>query len=168
MITQRKQKRQGRHKGSVPAKHTPQPKPLTSDEQDILAYGDRICDFLVKSGGAYKRLTGDIQLNVFHALGSRQYVIKEENGEIVYFACYWKVHKEDLESVMERMRPPDISHGTVIYVAEAGNTGGRRGMTDMIRSLRAAMPEFKGALWHRPTKEDHVYNFQRQRGETFG
>jgi hypothetical protein len=130
-----------------------------------LELGDRICDFLLSCGGAYQVLTGELQTNVFYALGSRQYVLKEENGEIVYFASWWMIQPEDVEGVMERVKPLDISHGSTVYVSECGNKKGRKGMAEMIGAIRGKVGRVDGAFWHRPAKADKIYHFPRQTGK---
>jgi hypothetical protein len=136
---------------------------MTDDE--ILQLGDRICAFLLSCGGSYKRMTGEVQENVFYSLGSGQYVMKEESGEIVYFASYWKIQPQDVEGVMARIKPVDLSHGTVMYVTEAGNKDGKRGMAEIIKRLREQAEGMKGLFWHRPAKKDKVYHFPSQRGK---
>lgn len=132
---------------------------------EALALGDRICTFLLSCGGAYRQLTGEIQHNVFFALGSRQYVMKEVDGEIVYFVSYWRVRPEDVEGVMERVKPQDLTDGTVMYVSEAGNKGGKQGMAEIIKRLRGQGVGLQGLFWHRPAKQDQVYHFPSQRGK---
>lgn len=130
-----------------------------------LELGDRICAWLLSCGGAYKVLTGELQTNIFHALGSRQYVLKEEGGEIIWFASYWLIHAAEVEKVISRITPDDVSRGSVVYVTEAGNRAGRRGMAEMIGAIRKNVGPVDGAFWHRPTKKDQVYHFPRQTGK---
>ena len=130
-----------------------------------LYLGDRICEFLISTGGAYKELTGDIQRNVFHALGSKQYVMKEDETGIVYFVSYWKVRPEEIVDVADRVHPQDITHGSVMYVSEAGNKGGKKAMAEIITRLREQATGLKGLFWHRPAKADKVYYFPSQRGK---
>lgn len=131
---------------------------------EILALGDRVCDFLLSCGGAYKKLTGELQENVFYSLGSGQYVIGITGGKIIYFASYWKVRPEDVEGVMERVKPLDLSAGTVMYISEAGNKAGKRGMTEIVKRLRGQAQGMKGLFWHRPCKQDQIYYFPSQKG----
>lgn len=135
---------------------------MTRDE--ALTLGDRICDFLVSCGGPYKRVTGTMQLNVADALGSQQYVMREENGEIVYFAAYWRVRREDVEGVMDRVKPLELATGSVMYVSEAGNKGGPAAMAEIVKRLRKQAPWGRGLFWHRAAKHDQVQHFPSQRG----
>jgi hypothetical protein len=132
---------------------------------EILALGDRICAFLISCGGAYKELTGELQGNVFYSLGSGQYVIGITGGKIVYFASYWRVRPEDVEGVMERIKPLELSTGSVMYVSEVGNKAGKRGMAEIVKRLRAQAKGLKGLFWHRVAKQDRVYYFPSQQGE---
>lgn len=127
--------------------------------------GDRICAFILSCGGAYTGLNAEIERSVFYALGSNQYILKEDNGEIIYFASYWKIHQADVQAVMGRVLPGDVSHGSVLYVTEAACRGGRKETAEMIRRLREQAAPFHGAFWHRPAKADQIYHFPRQRGK---
>lgn len=129
-----------------------------------LELGDRICHFLVQCGGAYHKLTPEIQFNVFHALGSQQYVLKEDADGIVYFASYWRVRPEDMVDVVDRIKPGDLKNGTVMYVSEAASRGGMADMAEIVRRLRDQAVGLHGLFWHRPGKKDAIYYFPSQRG----
>lgn len=127
---------------------------------------NRICAFLVEMGGAYTRLTPEVQQSVLIAMYSRQFVIRiSGNGDIQYFACWWCVHPKDVDALRERVKPVDIYTGTVMYVVEAGNRMGRRGMIEMVKRIRDRAVGMRGVFWHRPTKEDRVYDFPSQKGK---
>jgi hypothetical protein len=133
---------------------------------DALALGDKICDFLISCGGPYKEINGEIQFNVMYALGSQQFIMREEDGEILYFVCWWRVQPEDVENVTERIRPIDLSHGSVLYITEAGNKLGPRGMAEIRKRIRAAAGgDAQGVFWHRPIKNDKILSFPHQKGK---
>jgi hypothetical protein len=134
-------------------------------ENEALNLGDKICDFLVSCGGAYNRLTQAMQWNVFFALGSGQYALKEENGEVVCFISFWRIHHADVESVAERVKPLDLVRGPVVYISEMGNKGTRKDMADIITEVRELVPKAEGVFWHRPAKGDRLYHFPLQRGK---
>lgn len=138
---------------------------MTFGEANILA--DRICAFILSCGGIYAAgLTAELQRSVFLALGSQQYVLKEENGGIVYFASYWKISPDDVINVMARKSyPADISHGTVLYITEAVCKGGKQDTFEMVRRVRKQAAPFAGVFWHRPAKKDRICNFPRQKGK---
>ena len=123
----------------------------------VLKLGNEICDFLESTGGSYKNLSSEVVHNVFWSLGTGHYVW--EPGR--YFACYWRIRPEDIEDVKARIKPLDIVHGDVMYVADAASKGR---LSDMIRALRRHAPWMNGAFWHRPAKQGAVYHFGRQRG----
>jgi hypothetical protein len=43
---------------------------------------EKICSFLISTGGAYKRVTPSMQENVLYALVTRQFIIKIKNKDI--------------------------------------------------------------------------------------
>lgn len=136
---------------------------MTEPEAQTLC--DRICDFLISCGGAYKRLTGEMQWNVLHALGTRQFVMKEKDGEILYFASFWKIQPGAVQSVLSRIKPADLIYGSVVYVSEAANKGRRKDLAEMITGIRKQAGNAQGVLWHRPAKADKAYYFTRQKGK---
>ena len=105
----------------------------------------------------YGPLQAPAVYNIFWALGTGHYVWKEDE----YFACYWCIHPEDVDDVKDRIKPLDITHGTVMYVAEAAS---RVGLGEVIKALRKQAVGMKGLFWHRPAKKDKVYNFPSQQG----
>jgi hemolysin-activating ACP:hemolysin acyltransferase len=126
---------------------------------------DKICHFLLAMGGAYHKLTGEMQENILVCLASRQFVIRiDGKGYIQYFACWFKIHPDDVEGMKERVRPYDVYTGSVMYVVEAGNKLGKRGMVEMVKKIRAKAEGMKGVFWHRPTKQDKVFDFPSQKG----
>lgn len=139
--------------------------------QNLLPYEvvDKLCQrieqFLVDCGGIYKSVTGLMTMNIMEALVTRNFVIKiDKTGDIRYFACYWKIHPEDLEAVKERYRPYDTITGSIVYVAEMGNKEGRQGIKEISRKIREKAKGCQGVFWHRPAKEDKVYYFPSQKG----
>lgn len=136
---------------------------LDFDRADMLC--GMICDFLVSCGGPYKEVTGDMQRKILVCIASRQFIIKIRDGKIRYFACWLKVKPENIEMVKERVLPYDVFTGSIMYVAEAANRDGKRGMAEMVRRIRAAGKGMQGVFWHRPSKEDTVYHFPSQKGK---
>lgn len=129
--------------------------------QEVRDLGDHICDFLEECGGPYEKLHSEVIYNVFWSLGAGHYVW--DPGR--YFACYWCVQPEDVADVRNRVKPLDITHGSVMYVAEAAS---KVGLGEVVRRLRAQAVGMAGLFWHRPTKADRVYNFPSQRGAENG
>lgn len=130
---------------------------------------DRICDFLMSCGGAYHKLTGTMQETILACLASRQFIIRiDGKGDIQYFACWFKLKPEDVEGMKERVRPYDIYSGSYMYVVEAGNKMGKKGMADMVKKIRARAEGMQGVFWHRPTKKDKIYDFPSQKGGIYG
>jgi hypothetical protein len=126
---------------------------------------DEIYDFLLECGGAYKDINGHTQENIIVALASRQFLIKITQEGIRYFICWYRLKPEDVEGMKERVKPVDIYTGSVMYVAEIGNKDGKQGMAEICKRLRAAGKGMKGIFWHRPEKEDRVFDFPSQRGK---
>lgn len=125
----------------------------------------RIEQFLVECGGNYKGVTGEMTYNIMEALVTKNFIIKiDKDGGIRYFACFWRIHPEDIEAVQQRCRPYDTLTGSVIYVAECGNKEGRAGMKEIARRIREKAVNCQGVLWHRPVKEDRCYYFPSQKG----
>ena len=123
-----------------------------------LELGNRICDFLQEQGGPYESLAPEVIYNVFWSLGAGHYLAKPSNTDDIETAFQ---RPEDVAAVQERVKPLDITHGTVMYVAEAAS---KIGMTELVRALRRKAVGMKGVFWHRPAKADKVYNFPSQRG----
>lgn len=123
----------------------------------VLELGNQICDFLQEQGGPYETLSPEVVYNVFWSLATGHYIWEPET----YFVCYWCIRPEDVAAVQERVKPLDITHGTVMYVAEAAS---KIGLAEPIRALRRKAVGMKGVFWHRPAKADKVYNFPSQRG----
>jgi len=106
-----------------------------------------------------------MQESVLACLASRQFIIRiDGKGDIQYFACWFKIHPDDVEGMKERVRPYDVYTGSVMYVVEAGNKLGKRGMVEMVKKIRAKAEGMKGVFWHRPTKQDKVFDFPSQKG----
>ncbi len=123
--------------------------------EEIRLLGDEVCDFMEEM---YGPLQSSVVYNVFLALCDGHYVWSPGR----YFACYWKVHPDDVQRVMNREKPLDISHGTVMYVSEAAS---KSGLAEVIKELRKQAVGMKGLFWHRPSKKDKVYLFPSQEGE---
>lgn len=126
--------------------------------EEVQALGDEICDFMEEM---YGKLQAEVVYNIFWSLGTGHYVWKP--GE--YFACYWCVQPEDVPDVRARIKPLDITHGSVMYVAEAAS---KVGLAEVVKRLRKQAVGMKGLFWHRPAKQDKVYNFPSQQGATNG
>lgn len=121
---------------------------------------DEVTNFFGAQGGAYQRVTGTVQENVLFCLAARQYVYSPGR----YFACYFRVWPQDVDSLKERVRPVDVVSGPVMYVAEAACLPGA--MKDMIVALRKGAKGWgAGVFWHRPARKDRVAFFPSQRGE---
>ena len=129
---------------------------MTPAEVRIL--GDKICDFME---AAYGKLQTDVVYNIFWSLGTGHYVWKEDQ----YFACYWCIRPEDVQDVKDRIKPLEITHGSVMYVAEAAS---KVGLSEVVKVLRKQAIGMKGLFWHRPAKKDKIYNFPSQQGATNG
>lgn len=136
--------------------------------EEAYRLADRIYGFLTSCGGTYENITAEAEWNILFALGSGQYVLKEENGEIVYFVSYWKVRQEDVDGVMERVKPLELKTGNVMYISEAGNKLGKKGMAEIIKRLREQAVGMQGLFWHRPAKDDQVFHFPSQKGAHHG
>lgn len=120
--------------------------------------GDQICDFMEEM---YGPLSAGVVYNIFFSLGTGHYVWDPDR----YFVCYWRVHPEDVEGVRNRVKPLDITHGSVMYVAEAAS---KVGLAEVIKKLRGQAVGVKGLFWHRPAKKDRVYDFPSQEGAING
>jgi hypothetical protein len=126
--------------------------------EEIAILGNKICDFMEAQYGS---LSESVVFNIYWALGTGHYIWKEDK----FFACYWCVRPEDVEGVRERIKPLDITHGSVMYVAEAASTVG---LGEVIKALRKQAVGMKGLFWHRPAKLDKVYSFPSQKGAING
>ena len=141
---------------------------MTRKEEAILRFGNQVLDFLVDCGGPYKDGIGQwTTYSVFYCLGAKQFVIKIVDKKIKWFACYWKISKNEIEAVSERMRPADLTHGDTMYVVACGCKD-RAGLAEIRKELRKKGVGCQGVFWHRPVKEDKVFYFPRQKGVTHG
>lgn len=95
---------------------------------------DRICTFLVSCGEPYTKINSDLQMAVLDGLASGQYVIKEQGGEIVFFASFWRLRQGDLDHVRRFERPANIVTGPFLYIVEAGSCP--RASPEMMRAIR--------------------------------
>ena len=120
----------------------------------MLQLGDQICDFMEE---LYGPLQASVVYNIYYSLGTGHYVWSPGR----YFACYWCVRPEDVEDVKNRIKPLDIVHGSVMYVAEAGS---RVGLGEVIKVMRQHGAGMKGLFWHRPAHHDKVHDFPSQKG----
>jgi hypothetical protein len=77
----------------------------------------------------------------------------------------FKIKPEDVESMKERVRPVDCFSGSVLYIVECGNVDGKEGMYEIRKRLRKLAKGMRGVFWHRPTKEDKVFDFPSQKGK---
>lgn len=125
---------------------------MSHDETMIL--GDEVCDFMEEM---YGPLQPSVVYNIFWALCDGNYVWSPDR----YFACYWRVHPGDVPGVMKRIKPLDISHGSVMYVSEAAS---KVGLAEVVKKLREQATGMKGLFWHRPSKKDKIYQFPSQEG----
>jgi hypothetical protein len=116
--------------------------------------GDDICDFMESQ---YGPLQASVVYNIYWALGTGHYVWSPGR----YFACWWRVWPEDVEDVKSRIKPLDITHGSVMYVAEAAS---KVGMGEVVKIVRQHGTGMNGIFWHRPAKKDKVYSFPSQKG----
>jgi len=128
---------------------------------------DEITSFLFSCGDTYTRLTGELETNILWALASGQYVLKrDDNGKVLYFVSYWRLHPKDVGAMMDRVTPEDVFSGSIMYVTECGNKMGKKGMVEMIKALRTQAKGMKGVFWHRVRagKEDNLQMFPKQEG----
>jgi len=125
---------------------------------EVRIAGDEICAFMEEM---YGPLQASVVYNIYWSLGAGHYVW--EPGR--YFACYWCVRPEDVPAVQARVKPLDITNGSVMYVAEAAS---KVGLAEVVKRLRKQAVGMKGLFWHRPAKQDKVYNFPSQEGAING
>ena len=121
---------------------------------------DRICTFLVSCGGPYTEVTGWLQRRVLDGLASGQYALKESGGEIVYFASFWRIRPEDLETVKQFEQPENITAGPVLYIVEAGS---KQETAEMMRALRRMNFDATHLAGHR---RGRLRKVRLQKGET--
>lgn len=121
----------------------------TFEEADALM--QEIIAFLVDCGGVYKEETALLQETILMAIAMNQQIIKRnEQGKINHWLCYWKIQPKDVSDVCNNIRPIDLQNGSIMYVAEHGNTAGRHGITEIIKDLRAIMQRdgMHGVFWN--------------------
>ena len=138
--------------------------PLPFEKATVLC--DRICAFLLECGPPYGTITAEVESNILGAIASKQFVIKIKEGEIRYFAGYFKVKPEHVDLISQRTIPAgyDLFQGSIMYVTEAANKDGRKGMAEIIRRLRKKATGMQGVFWHRPKHDDKIMWYPRQRG----
>lgn len=128
----------------------------------MINLGERICDFMLRRGGAYATFNPELEYNVYHALGTGNFVLGEDgDGQITYFACFWCIHPGDVDKIKNRVKPSDVTTGSVMYVAEAASSVG---LAVVARALRKKGVGMKGVFWHRPAREDRVFHSPSQEG----
>lgn len=123
------------------------------EEADILM--QEIIDFLMECGGVYEKYgqnnMGLLQEIILMLIATDQHIVKRaEDGKINHWLGYFKVHPEAVEGLCNNQRPSDIQTGSILYVAEHGNTTGRHGMTEIIRDLKAIARRdgLHGVFWN--------------------
>lgn len=128
----------------------------------MIDLGERICDFMLRRGGAYATISPELEYNIYHSLGTGNYVVGQDSGgQITYFACFWRIRPEDVENVKRRIKPADVTTGSVMYVAEAASSVGMRAVIEALREKGVGM---KGVFWHRPARKDRVFHSPSQGG----
>lgn len=129
---------------------------------------EMICQGLIESGGPYKEpLSVRTQENILIALAHGNFVIKIRSWQVRWFAAFWRVAPRDIDKVRQRTAEIDRMNGTAIYVCEAMNKDGIKGMTEIRKAIRKKAGDAKGVFWHRPVKQDKVFNFPRQKGDSY-
>lgn len=118
----------------------------------------------LETGGAYATITDEVDRNILTALATGQFVTRISNGEMLYFVAYWLVTPEDLANIAIRTRPANTCKGSIMYVSEAANKMGAAGMAEIVKRLRKQAAQAQGLYWHRPTKQDRLYAFPKQKG----
>lgn len=123
-----------------------------------------ICDFLVSCGGNYHRVTATLQEKVLLCLASRQFVIKIKDNDIKYFCCWFRVDEEGMDCLKERILPTNVFEGDRVYICELGLSKGQS-IKEVINRLYKQNPDAKEAFWHRPRKQDRVFQFKLRSGK---
>jgi hemolysin-activating ACP:hemolysin acyltransferase len=136
---------------------------LTFAQADRLSA--KIHRLFLDSGGAYTKINGEVETNILEALATGQFSIGIEHGQVQYFAAYWRIKTDDIQTVCDRVKPLDRTTGGTIYITELANQAGRKGLTEAIDKIRRQNPTAQGVFWHRPTKKDKIYLFPSQRGK---
>jgi hypothetical protein len=121
-----------------------------------------ICAFLLKCG--YPNITGELQEKIIMCLVYHQFIIKIRDGDIKYFACWFRIEPEDKELIEQYILPEEVQRGSLVYICDLGNTEGTRGMYEMIKTIRKKTVGAKGVFWHRPSKDNKLFYFPSQRG----
>lgn len=121
-----------------------------------------IISFLLECGGVYDQEYPRVYENLFFAIATGQFFYKRN----CYFVCYWRVQPNDVENVKNRVEINNKTHGPIMYVVECGMEG--RYMKEMISRLRKKAKGMKGVFWHRPAKNDAVFDYPSQKGENYG
>ena len=134
---------------------------MTWEEADILR--EEIMAFMMKCGGIYAEYTQRLDMRVINSLASGQYLLyRNDRGEIEHFLCYWKIHPEDVEAVMDDIMPVDVYRGSVLFVAEHGNLAGMTSMRKAIRELRQRSKGMQGLIYNHAGEGYRI--FSRQKG----
>lgn len=124
-----------------------------------------VMECMRQAGGIYAAPSVRTQENVLVALAHRHFAIRIRGGAVRWFACYKRIHPEDMQEAMARNMPADIITGPIMYVSEAVNLDGPAGMAAMIKQLRKQATGMQGLFWHRPKKNDKVLWFPSQKGK---
>ena len=134
-----------------------------------LKFGRKILDFLETCGGPFSTGINEFtEYGVWYCLGSKQYVIDfNEDGSIKYFACFFKIDKNEISNIENRVRPEDLSHGNTMYVLACACTD-KKGLAEIRKRLRVLGQGLSGVLWHRPKKADRLLYFPHQKGAVYG
>lgn len=103
------------------------------------------------------------EANILEVLAYRQFVISIKNGKVEWFAGYWRIAPEDIGLVKDKIRPADVLHGECVYITEAVNLTGKKGMRQLSEAVRKKN-RFQRLCWHRPVKKNQFYDFPRQKG----
>lgn len=124
---------------------------MTFEEADAIC--SELITWLRSRGGPYPTMDeGYLQTVILSALATGQYVMKRDDEDIRYFACYWLLDQASFDAFdAARTLPKSFNCGTIMYVAEVASRGVKGDSRELIHRLNDLTREQRAAIcWHQP------------------
>ena len=137
---------------------------VTPEAADALCI--EIMAFMQSCGGIYANYSRNLEEKVINSLASGQYILyRDDAGQIVHYLCYWNVHSNEIQDVIDGVTPVDIYRGSVLFVAEHGNKAGMQSMRKAVKELRSRVNT--SGLFFRH-KGGPIKIYIKQKGDGYG
>jgi hypothetical protein len=124
--------------------------------------GNEIMEFMQSCGGIYAEYSRRLEERIINSLASGQYILyRDAAGAIEHYLCYWKIHPDEVQAVIDGATPVDIYLGSVLFIAEHGNQAGMQSMRKAIRELRKRAAGMAGLIYNHQGEGFRIFPHQK-------